>query len=288
VVTEGLATEFKLLDEEGEVEVPALIFEYKANGKIRKDRIDQVVKLAQWGVYNQDRESKAQQIEQQAVALHEEREEYAALLEQREQQIERLLTDEDFLLAVREAYEAENAPEKRVARAEQQVEQLKVQQQLEKIAEAGSYFVEQQVQPALEMIATALPSVSTDELAERMMYAMQAHVVQAPNGAIYVPQEAYDAVRKYIVEDLAIWAQIQHDRRTTSTAPATPRGQQAAQDEMERSRIEAQKAKRAIGQTLRPVGRAGSPRPAPARSAKPATIDDAVDSALDAVLSSLR
>lgn len=287
-VTEGLATEFRLLDDEGEVEVPALVVEYKANGKIRKDRLDQVVKLAQFGVYNQERESKAQQIEQQANALYQEREEYATLLAQREQQIERLLTDEEFLLAVREAYDAENAPEKQVARAQQQVEQVKVQYEMEKIAESATQFVEGQVQPALDMIARALPSVSADELAERMQYAMQAHVVRAPNGMPYVPQEAYDAVRRYIVEDLAIWAQIQHDRRTQSAAPQTRQGQQAAVDEMERSRIEAQKAKRAIGQTLRPVGRAASPRSGPVKTSKPATIDDAVDSALDAVLSSLR
>ena len=288
-VTDGLATEFRLLDEEGEVEVPALVVEYKANGKVRKDRLDQVVKLAQWGVYNQERDTKAQQIEQQAQQVQQEREELASVLAEREQQIERLLTDDDFLLAVREAYERENAPEKQVARAQEQVEALKVQYAMEQIAQQATTFVESQVQPALQMIAEALPDVTVDELAERMQYAMQAHVVRAPNGQPYVPPESYDAVRKYIVEDLAIWAQIQQDRRVSARAPRpAPAAVPAAPASDPQAQIDAQKAKRAIAQTLRPVGKAGDPRAVPTKQAPPATIDDAVDSALEAVLASLR
>lgn len=276
VVTDSLATEFRLLDADGELEVPALVIEYKANGKMRKDRLDQVVKLAQWGVYNQERDTRAQQVEQ-------EREQIATVLAEREQQIERLLLDDEFLLAVRDAYEQENAPEKQVARAKEETEALRTSYAMQQIQEQASVFVESQIQPSLDMIASALPSVTTDELAERMQYAMQAHVERAPNGQLYVPPAAYDAVRKYIVEDLAIWAQIQHDRRTPSAPRQPARPEQVVAD----TRVEAQKAKRVIGQTLRPVGKAASSSTRPTSTTPPATVDDAVDSAIEAVLASM-
>ena len=154
---------------------------------------------------------------------------------------------------------------------------------LQQIQEQASVFVESQIQPSLDMIASALPSVTTDELAARMQYAMQAHVERAPNGQLYVPPAAYDAVRKYIVEDLAIWAQIQHDRRTPSAPRQPARPEQVATD----TRVEAQKAKRVIGQTLRPVGKAASSSTRPTNTKPPATVDDAVDSAIEAVLASM-
>ncbi len=69
VVADQLATEFVLRDAEGEVEIPALIVEYKANGKVRQDRLDQVVKLAQFGVYNEAREQQFKQAESRLEEL---------------------------------------------------------------------------------------------------------------------------------------------------------------------------------------------------------------------------
>jgi hypothetical protein len=275
-VTEGLATEFTLKDSEGEVEVPDLIVEYKANGKVRQDRLDQVVKLAQWGVYNQEREQQVAAA-QQAV---QERDQLAELVAQREAQLERLLTDEDFLYSVREAYENENSPERRAQRAEERVQNMQVQQQMSSIEATGMQFLGSEIEPAIELISTALPTVSQEELASRIGMVMQAHAERAPNGALYVPASRYDAIRQYIVEDLAIWADAQHKRRQV---PATP---PKVDRELERARVEAQKAKRMVGQTMKPVGRAGRDVPQP-RSAKPATIDDAVSSALNSVLSAL-
>lgn len=283
VVKDKLATEFTLMDAEGEVEIPELLVEYKANGKIRKDRLDQVVKLAQFGVYNAEREQQVKQIEQQAIELEQEREQIYEILAERESQIARLLEDEEFLYAVREAYENENTPERRLARAEQEKQDLQVQYEMSNIVERGATFYETEVGPALNMIADSLPTVPFEELEERFAYAMQAHVEMAPNGQPYIPASRYDAVRRYILDDLAGWAQFQHSRRSTAT---TVRDDQA-QRELERARIDAQKAKRAVGQAMKPIGRAAKDGGKP-RAARPATVDDAVSSALDEVLSSLR
>lgn len=284
IVRDKLATEFTLLDAEGEVEVPELMVEYKANGKVRKDRLDQVVKLAQFGVYNVEREQQVKQIEQQAQTLEKEREQIYQLLAERESQIERLLEDDDFLFAVREAYELENTPEQKLARSEQEKRDLQVQYQMSNIVERGTTFYENEVGPALDMIADSLPTVPFEELEERFAYAMQAHVEVAPNGQPYIPASRYDAVRRYILDDLAGWAQFQHSRRSTATTPVSD---DRAQKELERARIDAQKAKRAVGQAMKPIGRAAKDGGKP-RSARPATVDDAVSSALDEVLSSLR
>jgi len=285
VVKDGLATEFTLKDAEGEVEIPDLVVEYKANGKVRQDRLDQVVKLAQWGVYNVEREQQIKQVEQQAQATQDELQQYVSVLEEREKQIERLLTDEEFLYAVREAYEVENSPEKRAERAMRETENLRMQYQMADIERSGAQFYESEVSPAINMIVTALPTIAQDELLERFTYAMQAHVERAPNGQSYIPASRYDAVRKYIVDDLASWAQFQHSRRNQPSAPA-PQAQDSK--ELERARVDAQKAKRVVGQATKPVGRSGGNSTDKPRASRIASVDDAVSSALDEVLSSIR
>ena len=286
VVTDGLATEFTLKDAEGEVEIPDLMVEYKANGKVRQDRLDQVVKLAQWGVYNAEREQQIKQVEQQAQIAQQELQQYVAVLEEREKQIERLLTDEDFLYAVREAYDVENSPERRAERAMQETENLRIQYQMADIERSGAQFYESEVSPAIDMIVTALPTIAPDELLERFTYAMQAHVERAPNGQAYIPASRYDAVRKYIVDDLASWAQFQHSRRAQPVAPSPV--QAKASQELERARVDAQKAKRVVGQATKPVGRAGGTGTEKPRASRIASVDDAVSSALDEVLSAIR
>jgi len=279
VVEDQLATEFVLRDAEGEVEIPALVVEYKANGKMRQDRLDQVVKLAQFGVYNEAREQHYKQAESRL-------EELEAVVTEREQQLERMLRDEEFFLAVRDAYDTENTPERRAERAEQMAEQVRLEAYMQPIVQQGAAFYEREVMPAIDLIAQTFPAVSGEDLAARMAYAMQLHVEQAPNGATYIPASQYDAVRQYIVEDLAFWAQNQQARYTAkATAPAQ---QAALQQELAKAQVSAQKAKRAVGQVTKPVGRPVSSTPAKSKSAKAATIDDALDSAMSEVMASLR
>jgi len=284
VVDDKLATEFVLKDAEGEVEIPALIVEYKANGKVRQDRLDQVVKLAQFGVYNEAREQQIKQVEQEAQALQQEREELARIVEEREAQLERILQDEEFFLSVRDLYQAENSPEKRAERAEREIENIKIQSQVAEISRQGQAFYESEVKPAIDLIANALPSVTPAELEERMAYAMQLHAQVGPNGQPYLPASQFESARQYIVNDLALWAQMMHARRSE---PATSPALEQAQAAVAKAQVEAQKAKRVVGQATKPVGRASS-APAKPKAAKPATIDDALDSAMSEIMASIR
>lgn len=282
-VSEGLATEFALYDDEGEVEVPALMVEYKANGKVRKDRLDQVVKLAQWGVYNEERDKKAQLIEQEYQQTLAAAQQMEQVIAEREAQMERLLNDEYFLEAVREAYATENSPEKRVERAEREKEALRISYEMQQIQNNGEQFYNAEIVPAVQMIMNALPTVTADEINARLQMALQAHAEPAPDGQMYVPPSRYDAIRQYIVDDLALWAQMVHVKRSQ---PAS--GEKAAiKAELEKARIEAQKAKNLVGKATKPTGQAGKPSDGGKKPAKPATVDDAISSALTSVLSSI-
>lgn len=292
VISDKLATEFVISDADGEIEVPDVIIEYKANGKVRKDRIDQVVKLAQWGAYNQD---KVAEIERTAVTASEERDQLAQLLEQREAQLERLLSDEEYLLGVREAYERENSPERRAARAEEEVQTVRVQAQMERIAAQGNQFYRDEVAPALQMIQEALPTVEVGEMEERIAYAMALHAEQAPNGGKYLPPSQFPKLRQYLVQDLVFWAQMQHAMRTEGTdAPAAPAKPAAAptksvSPEVTRAQAEAQKAKQALARASRPMGRGTDGKFSEKPKAKPInTVDDAVAAAMADVMSSIR
>lgn len=281
-LSEGLATEFALYDENGEVEVPSLMVEYKANGKVRKDRLDQVVKLAQWGVYNEERDRKAQVVEQEYQQSLSALEQMEAAVAEREAQMERLLHDDEFLEAVREAYLNENSPEKRVQRAEQETQNLRVQHQMQDITRNGEKFYAQEIMPAVQMITDALPNISVEDIESRLTMVMQAHAEIGPNGQPYVPPSRYDAIRQYIVEDLAVWAQMVNVRRSKPDPSATQRA--ALQSELDKARIEAQKAKNLLGKATKPTGTVGKMN-AP-KSAPISTVDDAVDSALRSALAS--
>jgi hypothetical protein len=168
----------------------------------------------------------------------------------------------------------------------QETENLRVQYQMADIERSGAQFYESEVSPAIDMIVTALPTIAADELLERFTYAMQAHVERAPNGQAYIPASRYDAVRKYIVDDLASWAQFQHSRRAQPVAPSPVQAKESK--ELERARVDAQKAKRVVGQATKPVGRAGGTGTEKPRASRIASVDDAVSSALDEVLSAIR
>lgn len=284
VITDKLATEFTLRDADGEVEVPDLVVEYKANGKMRKDRLDQVVKLAQFGVYNEERERKVQAAEEQVRSLADEKESLRRTLDEREAQLERILQDEDFLVAVRDAYQQENSPESRAKRAEQEAKALRVEREYAPIFAENERFNDTEVIPALNMLVQALPTVTMEEMEQKLAYAALANAETAPTGDRYIPTSRFDAIRKYIVEDLAVWAQMQHARRTDAKRPSPDVA--TAKADADKARVEAQKAKRLVGQATKPVGSANG-KVAPPKARPAANVDEAMQQAEAEVLASI-
>lgn len=273
ILTEGLVAEFTLYDTDGPVEVPNVVIEYKANGKVRRDRLDQVVKLAQWGVYNEDKAARVEEVQRRA-------DQYEQLLSEREAALERMLSDDEYYDAVREAYSNELSPERRAERAEAEAERLRTESALAPIAAQGKQFYEGELVPALDMIAQALPTVTREELEQRVEMLLRMHAVEGPGGVPIVPPDQYSAIRQAMVEDIAVWAQVTHARRQP---PAPVAESPTANKELEQARVDAQRAKRAVGRAMRPVATAVT-KSSPGKQTLPSTVDDAMASALENVL----
>lgn len=269
-IADALKSEFVAYDSDGKpVEaIPDLVIEYKANGKVRKDRIDQVVKMAQLGVYNRERE---EQYISQAEEVENVANEVIGRLETRERQLRNLLEDPDAYENARAIYLQENAPEKRAARAEQEAAQVKASVAEQRAAAEGAQFYQSNVLPRLDDILTQYPEVEADELIAQFTMAVQPLV---KNGRI--PRERYGAVVSFVESELADWARSKHERRIAKVAPANKAAEQA--------RIDAAKAKRQQAAASAPARGAASRPAQPAPKKEIITVADAESDALNEAL----
>lgn len=269
-IADTLKTEFVAYDAEGNAveAIPNLVIEYKANGKVRKDRIDQVVKMAQLGVYNREREEQyvAQQEEVEALANQ-----AIGRLETREAQLRQLLEDPDIYEQVRNTYLAENEPEKRAARAEREAAQVRASVAEEQATREGTVFYEQRILPQLDGILTEFPEVEPDELIAQFSYAMQPVLRDGR-----IPRERYAAVLAYVESELTDWAKTKHERRLAKLKPVTEAAQKSA--------IAAAKAKRAQAAASAPARGVGSSSAKKAPTKTAVTVQDAEDDALNTAL----
>lgn len=276
-ISDKLVTEFVVKDGEGEeVEPPALMIEYKANGKVRKDRLDQVVKLAQFGVYNQEREqgllAKQEEMATEVESITEQ-------LSVREDQLRRLLEDEDAYIKVRERYLQENAPERRVERAESEVKELKSRQAIERQQAQAERFYTASVVPSLERIATDFPEVDMDEVTAQFSAAL---VPVMRDGV--VPPDLYPQVEQYIETVLREWAEQKHTARVSRY-----QGEKAkAEKEAEAAKVAAAKAKRSAASAVRPAVRSGTGAVKTVKPKANMSVEDAESDALNDVLASLK
>lgn len=264
---------FAIYDSGGEIEIPAFEVEYKANGKVRRDRLDQVVKLAQMGVYNHARDTARE--ETSAAQLQEAQQ----LVAMREEQLQRLLEDENLYLQARDRYSEANTPEVRAQRLAAENEQLRTERVTAATQVKAEQFYNGEILPAMQAIVTALPEVSEDELGA---YLAAATIPLLRNGQ--VPPEQYDTLRHYIVNELTPWAQKMHATRSAKIHQANA----AAGKKVEAAQVSAQKAKREVGKMLKPGARTLSGVSEVKKSKAPATIDDAVESAMSEVLAGYR
>lgn len=271
-----VVTQFTIQTPDGKaVAIPDVMIEYKANGKVRKDRLDHVVKMAQFGVYNHDRE-------QQIVAAQEESQrqvmawqEHAEL---RDSQIQALLEDPDKYEKVRERYMQENVPEKQVARAKRETETLRATVQQAQAAQAAETFFQSQVLPELDALSEEFPEIETEELAAQLTLAM---MPLTRNGV--VPPSQYRQVLGVIQTDIRDWAQATHAKRHSKVAGTLAQQQEAAK----KAQLEAQRAKNDLARATKPVGSiaSGSGDARPARKVE--SVNDAVEAAMDEVLQGL-
>lgn len=276
-----LATQFTLMDPEGgELAVPDLTIRFTANGKERAEPLDRVVKFAQMGIYNHDREQRFSAIEQQAQQVYAEAEAAKARAAQMEQAVERLLADPNAYLQAQQAWEQANTPEAQAERYRQEAERARQEAESVRMAQVGRQFFEGELAPTVDALTNALPSVSADELAAKLVLLVEPYRV---NGM--VPPNRYQAVREAVVRELVPWAKYLHDARTAEReAAAQPVKAEAAKAkaEAEAARIKAQQAKRLVGKATKPVGRAAPD--VPAKKPLGETVDDRMEDAVQSAL----
>lgn len=255
-----LAAAFKVLDGEGELEVPDISLEFEANGKTRREPIDKVVKLAQMGVYNHEREQRITQETQRIQSREHEFEQMATRAREMQQERERLLSDPDYLVAQLTRYEQENTPEARLTREREQVEQQRQEFQFQQMHAQGTQFFTGEIIPAIETITKALPFVSEEEIGAKLLLLSERFKVQTPQGSV-VPPSAYAQVKAAFVAEVVPWAQQLHEHRDTErkTAAASSRKEvDKANTDKLAAQVASQKAKNLIGRTVKPGTRSNA------------------------------
>lgn len=254
-----------VFDAEGEVVAPALTWKLTAAGKERELSTDQLVSYAQMGVYNHDREQRAEQATQQARHSTERALASEQQVRQRDTQIEQLLTDPDFLIRAITEYGKLNTPEARAERERQAFTAERETFQVQQMSQEAQRYLDGEIAPALETIAGALPHVSREELAARLFLSLDQFRVKGVLGpqARTKGADGLTPADQAILHDLVPWAKQLNAHRAESQAKplADARAAEAkAKKDAEAAKAASQRTKRQQSAGMKP-GAPGSASP---------------------------
>lgn len=288
-----LATSFAVFDTAGELEIPRdLEIAFKAGGKDLKLPLDRVVRMAQSA-------PQAEQFRQAAEELPQVKE-YVGQVEtaytQLQQEIarnnavyERILQDPDLYVQAVQAWQAQNSPEQRAHRAEEQLAAVTKQQQemtaqttqQRQSAEAYQYAATR-IAPVVESMATQYPTLDPAEITAQF-HVLTAPLLQArPGGGVWVPPNKLPEVEALVTSSMVPWAQALHTKRSAATQAQTT--QAAAQ--VAQAQTTAQLAKRQLARAAAPALTPASPDVARQKPIKSA--GDAVEASLAKVREMVR
>lgn len=265
---------FRVLDAEGEIVPPDLKFELNFRGKngevyTRQYDIPRLVNDARMGRYNQEREGQTVATRNENFQLVNRISQYDQHIQQMQQERTRMLSDVDYFLAQVQKHEQENTPEARQAREREEINTQRQQIEYDRAAQSNMTYLDTQVAPSLEAIAKALPSVTLDELANRLATLIEPFKVRTPFGVILNPN-ATAQVEQTIINHLVPWARGLHmdreDSRPAPKAPVTPTVK--PQPDASQLQVRAAKARRIAVAALKPVS-GNSPQGAPASQKAP-------------------
>lgn len=282
-----LATNFTLKDQSGELAIPAgLMVTFNANGKTRELPLDRVVKFAEMGFYNHEREQMRQVTESRAQEIATRAQGLENQLAKQDRQLEALLSDPNFYQRAVQEFQQQNTPEAQAQRFQVEREQFRLEQERASIAPVNQRYLEQEIGPSVDMVTKALPNVEAREVTERLERFIRTK--QGRGG--YVDPSQHKAINDYFLNEIVPWAkQLDEfraiDRGTQSGRQKVEASKQQAtkeSDELAAQRARAQKVRRQAAQNLTPPtrGAPGTPvAPKPIRNHS-----DAVSSAVDTAL----
>jgi hypothetical protein len=285
-ITRELAMPFKVMDADGELDIPDFQVEFTANGKTRKESLDKVVKLASFGVYNEERQQQIEASRQESARVTQQSQQLLSYVKQLEAEREALLSDDTAYLTARAKHEQSNTPEARMQRLQDENAQQHHRMEFQQAAQTGQQFFASELSPAVEQISRALPTVSPEEIGASLLLVADRFKVHTPFGSI-IPPSAYQALRQAMLSEVVPWAQQLHEHRDhqqKASSAKTETEKQALKKAAETAQVSAQKAKSLVGKVGKPSGKASADTPPP----KPIrTVDDAESSALDATMAAM-
>lgn len=251
--------DFKVLDKDGELEVPEISISFKANGKVRENvPLEKVVQLAQMGVYNHEREQEVVQTKQQAQSAIAEAAKLKQAVDQYETYFARVFEDDVFAEEARAAYLRENTPEAKYQRATQELQQVKQNIEQQKADQVVGQFIQQQILPSFEKLMQDNPTVNEHELMGRYSMLTAPYLVRGK-----FPINSLSKVQQLVDNDLTYWARGIHTERTDAEATK----EQQRTEAVKKAQVEAAKAKRQLTRTAGPAN--GGTKQVP--GTKPAT-----------------
>lgn len=276
-----MATQFVIRDAEGEIEPPDLTITFTANGRERQESLDQVVRLAQMGVHNQERFQQAEAAINSRAEIETTLQSIQQTLAAERAAVARMMESDEAYLDAREAYERANSPEARLAAMEAERASEQEKAAFQRDAQIGDAFMDNNVGPALKVIADALPTITEEELAAQIVLAANP-LMQYTKFGMILPPSAHAQVSKIVTDELVPWAQELHARRTAAQTKTTT----VAQTKLTAAQVEAQRAKNLAAKGMKPVGRAAASASPPRRIAR--TVDEVNEDVLRDTLASLR
>lgn len=241
-----LLTKFSVADPEGEVEIPVdLTFNFQANGKEYKEvPIDKVVKMAQMGFYNEDREQQVQAAKQFVAEAEEIKADLQSRVDEYEQAYHKIFTDAGYFDRARRAYAEQNTPEAQLQRERAEVEQGRVQLQTEREIQQIAAFVSQEAHPKISKLIESNPSVTQEEVVGKYTFLTAPLLVDGK-----VPLNRLSEVKRLIEHDLTSWVEDQQERRGGEV-----RKQKA---EVQTAKEQTALAKRSIARKVAPPSESG-------------------------------
>jgi len=276
-------TPFRVFDAEGELEIPDIEIELKTNGKVKKVKIDQVVRLAQMGGYNEELQQQAQDARTRIPSLEQQVAQVTAELHAQGTLNKHILADEAFFLASRDKYEAAMTPEAQLAAANQRIAELERGPRPGSadadLAQQGDAFTVGTLAPVFDGLLTAYPTVPLAEA-----YGQFVLLTQPLQERGIIPPARWSEVMQLVEGSLGPWMAQLHDKRASQAAQ-----RDTATAEALKAKEEATKAKRTLARRFKPSGSTPESALNPTSPTKPPeTADDAVNQIMAGVAQTLR
>lgn len=234
-------TQFTVMDAQGELEIPDINIKFKAKGEERELPLDHVVRLAQLGFTNEEREQQVLAARRFVSEAQDRESQYQERIQRYEQHYNRIFNDPNFYEEARVAFLSQHTPEARATRAEQENVRLRANNGRQAEDQQIHGFVQQVLVPATSSLLGANPLVSETELVGRYSQLTAPLLVQGR-----IPVSRLAEVQRVVEHDLKDWVERTHVERLTAQKAQERKSQQAT--------AQVAQTKRAAARVFAPTG----------------------------------